>query len=72
MESWFAINALEYDRFGNPVTRQREKIVEEINWLRTKHITVFENTMSNEEIMQVPTENLIMMREQIKMVPVTR
>jgi hypothetical protein len=72
MESWIARNALEHDKFGDPILRQREKIVEEVNWLRTKHNTTIQNTLSNEELMQVPTKNLIMMREQIKMCQVTR
>jgi hypothetical protein len=75
LESWYTRNAHEHDTQGDPVLRRKEKISDQILWMKSKVDKTFKNSWSQiekQDLLKLPIENLNMMLEQIKRMPKER
>ena len=68
LDSWFARNESEHNLNDNSTEIAKTKLIEQITWLKEKINTSTEHpykNISDEELKQLPTNNLNMMVEQI-------
>jgi ribonuclease HI len=67
--SWTIRNNVEHDNEGEPLKRRKEKLVEQIMWIKSHIKEDKEYPLKNikkEDIMSMPIENIAAMAEQIK------
>jgi hypothetical protein len=69
LECWYSRNLCEHDTDGDPITRAKDKLVEEILWnIKNKEESVPSQykTLKYEELIIQPKDNLCIMNEQLK------
>jgi hypothetical protein len=68
LSSWFARNETEHNKNNNPILQAKTKLVEQIEWIKTKIGNFQSNpyeTTTQEELMDLPIDNLHMILDNI-------